>query len=115
MHERDLLAVALREGVDGAIQLHGKPIPRGRCCEVIRKELSPLVMPLSELPPGEMARIVFMTPKSHARLDRLASLGIIPGSRVRLHQKRPTCVIQIGETDVAIDLSVAGEIFVKRM
>jgi DtxR family Mn-dependent transcriptional regulator len=94
---------------------HGKPIPRGRCCEVFRKELSPLVMPLSDVSPGEMTRIVFITPKSHARLDKLASLGIVPGRRIRLHQKRPTCIIQIGETEIAIDGNVAQEIFVKRV
>lgn len=93
---------------------HGQPIPRGNCCAKFRKEMTPLVTPLSELTPGEMARIVFITPGSHARLDRLASLGIVPGSLIRLHQKRPTCVIKIGETDVAVDSSVADEIFVKR-
>jgi DtxR family transcriptional regulator, Mn-dependent transcriptional regulator len=94
---------------------HGKPIPRGACCEKFRTEMLPLVTPLTELSPGEAARIVFIAPKSHARLDRLASLGIVPGSRIRLHQKSPTCVIQVGETDVAIDATVAGEIFVKRI
>jgi DtxR family Mn-dependent transcriptional regulator len=94
---------------------HGKPIPRGKCCEKFRKDVPPLVTPLSELKPGDLARIVFIAPKSHARLDRLAALGIVPGSNVRLHQKRPTCIIRIGETDVALDSSVAGEIFVKRV
>lgn len=93
---------------------HGKPIPRGQCCERFRKEATPLVTPLSELNPGEMARIVFITPKSHARLDRLASLGIVPGSMIRLHQKHPTCVMRVGETDIAVDATVASEIFVKR-
>lgn len=94
---------------------HGKPIPRGECCDKFKKEMTPLVTPLVELLPGEMGRIVFITPKSHAILDRLASLGIVPGSDVRLHQKRPTCVVKIGETDIAIDSNVAREIFVKRV
>ena len=94
---------------------HGKPIPRGACCERFRKELTPLVTPIAELNPGDEARIVFITPRSHALLDRLASLGIVPGSRIRLHQKRPTCVIQIGETDIAIDAEVARQVFVKQI
>lgn len=94
---------------------HGKPIPQGPCCRKFRKEMTPLVTPLSDLRPGEVSEIVFIAPKSHARLDRLASLGIVPGSKIKLHQKRPTCVIKIGETDVAIDANVAGEIFVKRV
>jgi DtxR family Mn-dependent transcriptional regulator len=94
---------------------HGKPIPRGTCCEKFRKEVTPLVAPLSELYPGETARIVFITPKSHALLDRLTSFGIIPGGEIRLHQKNPTFVLQVGETDIAIDADVAREIFVKRI
>lgn len=94
---------------------HGKPIPRGECCEMFSKDVTPLVTALLDLKPGDIARIVFITPKSHAVLDRLTSLGITPGSDVRLHQKRPTCVIQVGETDIAIDANVAKEIFVKRV
>lgn len=94
---------------------HGKPIPRGACCERFRQELAPLVTPLVELNPGDEARIVFITPRTHALLDRLTSLGIIPGSRIRLHQKHPTCVIRIGETDIAIDAEVARQVFVKRL
>ncbi len=94
---------------------HGKPIPRGACCEKFRKDVTPLVTQLVELRPGEEARIVFMTPKSHALLDRLTSLGIVPGSEIRLHQKQPTCVVKVGETDIAIDCNVAKEIFVKRV
>jgi DtxR family Mn-dependent transcriptional regulator len=93
---------------------HGKPIPRGECCEKFKKDLTPLVVPLSELNSGETARIVFIIPKSHARLDRLGSLGIVPGNHVRLHQKRPTFVLRVSETDIAIDSDIAGEIFVKR-
>ena len=94
---------------------HGKPIPQGECCEKFRREITPLITPLSELQPGDEARIVFIAAKSHARLDRLASLGIIPGIEVRLHQKHPTCMIRVGETDIAIDANVAGEIFVKKV
>lgn len=94
---------------------HGKPIPRGECCDRLKKEMTPMVTPLVELRPGETGRIVFITPKSHAILDRLASLGIVPGSSIKLHQKKPTCVVKIAETDIAIDSNVAKEIFVKRV
>ena len=94
---------------------HGKPIPRGDCCEKFKRELIPLVIPLNDLVPGETVRIVFITPKTHARLDRLGALGIVPGSTIRLHQKLPTFVLEIGETDVAIDPEIAHEIFVRRL
>ena len=94
---------------------HGKPIPRGECCNMFKKEMTPLVTPLVELRPGETGRIMFITPKSQAILDRLASLGIVPGSSIKLRQKRPTCVVKVAETDIAIDSNVAKEIFVKRV
>jgi DtxR family Mn-dependent transcriptional regulator len=94
---------------------HGKPIPRGECCAKFRRELSPLVLPLTELEVGSQAKIVFITPKSHATLDRLGSMGIIPGSSLRLHQKRPAFVIRVGETDLAIDEEIARQIYVKRL
>lgn len=93
---------------------HGKPIPRGECCQKFKKQMTPLVTPLTELNAGETCRIVFITPKTHARLDRLGSLGIVPGGQIKLHQKKPTYVLRVGETDVALDSDVAREIFVRR-
>lgn len=93
---------------------HGEPIPRGECCRKFSKEVKPLVLNVAELMPGEKGRIVFMTPKHHDRLDRLSSLGLVPGSVIKLCQKQPTYVLEIGETTIAIDHDIAKEIFVKK-
>ena len=93
---------------------HGRPIPRGPCCARFQREVKPLVMPLSEAEIGQEVRIVFIAPSSHARLDRLSVLGITPGSVLRLHQKLPAYVIQVGETDLALDKEIAAEIYVKK-
>ncbi|MFA5072748.1 MAG: metal-dependent transcriptional regulator [Nitrospirota bacterium] len=93
----------------------GKPIPRGKCCSLFKQEIRPLVIPLADLMPGEQAKIVFITPESHSRLDRLSAMGILPGSVLKLHQKRPSYVIQFGETMVAVDKSITREIFVKKI
>ncbi len=93
----------------------GKPIPRGKCCTMFRQEMKPLVGPLADLLPGEEAKIVFITPGSHSRLDRLAAMGVVPGSLVKLHQKRPSYVIQLGETMIAVDKDITKEIFVKKI
>jgi DtxR family Mn-dependent transcriptional regulator len=95
--------------------IHGKPIPRGECCAKFKKEMKPLVTPLDELGLGEEGRIVFIAPKSHQRLDRLSTLGIVPGSIVRMHQKNPSHVLQIGETTLALDRDIVKDIYVKRM
>ena len=94
--------------------IHGKPIPRGECCAKFKKEMKPLVIPLDELGLGEEGRIVFIAPKSHQRLDRLSTLGIVPGSTVRMHQKNPSHVLQIGETTLALDREIVKDIYVKK-
>jgi DtxR family Mn-dependent transcriptional regulator len=95
--------------------IHGKPIPRGECCAKFKKEMKPLVIPLEELGLGEEGRIVFIAPKSHQRLDRLSTLGIVPGSVLRMHQKNPSYVLQIGETTLALDRDIVKNIYVKRV
>jgi DtxR family Mn-dependent transcriptional regulator len=93
---------------------HGLQIPRGECCEATHKTIEPLVKSLKELEVGESGRIIFVLSKSHARLDRLSTMGIVPGSVVRLHQKSPAFVIEIGETTLALDPDIVGEIYVKK-
>lgn len=95
--------------------IHGKPIPRGECCAKFKREMKPLVTPLEELGLGEEGRIVFIVPKSHQRLDRLSTLGLIPGSIVRMHQKNPSHVLQIGETSLALDRDIVRDIYVKKV
>jgi len=93
---------------------HGRPIPRGGCCDRIRTEIQPMVTRLSDAALGDIVRIVFITPKSRKRLEKLSSLGIVPGSRLRLLQRNPSYVLQIGETTVAVDRDITDEIYVKR-
>ncbi len=94
--------------------IHGKPIPRGECCAKFKREVKPLVIPLDELGLGEEGRIVFIAPRSHQRLDRLSALGMVPGSMLRMHQKNPSYVLQIGETTLALDGEVVRDIYVKK-
>jgi DtxR family Mn-dependent transcriptional regulator len=93
---------------------HGRPIPRGECCDKIRTEIKPLVTRLSDAVLSEEIRIVFITPKSRKRLEKLSALGIVPGSRIRLLQRNPSFVMEIGETTVAVDKEITDEIYVKR-
>ena len=94
---------------------HGKPIPRGPCCARFKKEMEPLVRPLADLKLGEEGRVVFIVPKFRSRLERLSGLGLIPGSVVRLAQKRPSFILEIGETTLALDEEIVREIYVKKV
>ncbi len=94
---------------------HGRAIPRGPCCQEFKKEMEPFVIPLSEARITSQYRIVFMTPQSHMRLDRLAVLGILPGSNIWIHQKRPSYVVRVGQTDIAMDPDIVRDIYVKKI
>ncbi len=94
---------------------HGKAIPPGECCAKFRTEIKPLVVPLTHLEIGQRARIAFIAPRYHARLDKLSSLGILPGNTIKLHQIRPSFVIEVDETTVAVEKEIAEEIFVRRV
>ncbi len=93
---------------------HGKPIPKGECCKKYRIEVTPVVTRLSESEVGSVVRIVFIIPSEAARIGRLSSIGIVPGSTIKLIQKTPSCVIQIDETTIALDPDIAKEILVKK-
>ncbi|MCF6148805.1 MAG: metal-dependent transcriptional regulator [Candidatus Kuenenia sp.] len=93
---------------------HGKPIPPGDCCEKANKEIRPVVFPLTELQPGNYAKISYIVTKFHSRMDRLSSMGLLPGVKIHLHQKYPTYVIQMGQTQIAIDSTVARDIYVRQ-
>jgi len=92
---------------------HGKPIPPGDCCGAFRRTVRPLVTGLTSFELGARGRIVFIAPRFHDRMDRLAALGVIPGSEIRLHQRSPAFVIEVGETTIALDPEIAAEIYVK--
>ena len=94
---------------------HGRPIPPGPCCAKFSLEVKAFVIPLTEAGVADPYRIVFITPRSGMRLTRLAVLGILPGSEIRVCQKKPAYVLQIGETEVALDDEVVKDIFVKRV
>jgi DtxR family Mn-dependent transcriptional regulator len=94
---------------------HGKPIPKGECCKKYKVEVTPVVSRLADFEVGSKGRIVFIIPSEAARLGRLSSIGIAPGSTIKLLQKMPSCVIQIDETTLAVDPDIAKEILVKKI
>jgi DtxR family transcriptional regulator, Mn-dependent transcriptional regulator len=94
---------------------HGKPIPQGPCCRKLTREIKPLIRPLNDLSLGQEGRVVFISTRVKDRLEPLSSFGVIPGIVVQLKQRRPSYIIQIGETAIALDESIVREIFVKAL
>ncbi len=94
---------------------HEMAIPRGTCCATFKRNLGPLIRPVIDLKIGDFGKISFMSPKTHFRFDRLMMFGITPGTIVKLHQKKPSIVLQVGETDLALDYDIAKNIYVKQV
>lgn len=92
---------------------HGMAIPQGSCCAKFERKVDPLITRLFDLPIASSGKIVFIAPKSPTRLNRLATLGVIPGTEVRLLQRRPSIVISCGETSIALEEEIAYEIYVR--
>lgn len=72
--------------------------------------------PLDQLQRGDRATVVELTSAQHQiELNRLLSMGLVPGSRIELVQRFPTFVVQVGETQLAFDESIAAGIFVRSL
>lgn len=72
-------------------------------------------IPLPELNEGESSEVVCLNCKHASRRSAFAVYGLVPGSRVVLQQKRPSYVIRLGETDLALDIDIANTILVRRV
>jgi len=92
---------------------HGKPIPRGECCRRFSTKVRPLIVPLTEVAPGQHVSITYISAAEAGVLDRLGSLGVVPGVACRLRRKRPAAVLQLGETLVALDRDLMRHVFVR--
>ncbi len=93
---------------------HGKPIPPGLCCSEKRTRVESLICSLDEFDAGEEGIIAYISTRDHARLDQVTSMGLFPGTLVKVHQKQPALVILYEETTLAIDREIGQEIHVWR-
>jgi DtxR family Mn-dependent transcriptional regulator len=94
---------------------HGKPIPQGDCCRVFTRQVEPLITRLVDIPIGTSGNVVFIAPKSVQRLNRLAAFGVVPGSQIRLIEKKPSVIFACGQTSIAVEEEIGREIYVKRI
>ncbi|MHA1129812.1 MAG: metal-dependent transcriptional regulator [Candidatus Helarchaeota archaeon] len=97
---------------------HGYKIPPGACCKRGATTVSSIIVPVTELDIGESGTIAYIASENNREMDKLLAFGILPGNRVKLHQKMPLngpIVIQIDETQVALEKSIAEKIAVRRL
>ena len=73
------------------------------------------MLTLGDLQEGESVELVCLNSEHASRRNSLAVYGLVPGCRLTLLQKRPSFVIRVGETELALEDSIAREICVKRV
>ncbi len=68
---------------------------------------------LLKMVPGTLGRIARIHSSQESRLARLSSLGIVPGSSIRLCRRRPAAIVEVGETTLALGKDLAESIYVE--
>lgn len=76
-------------------------------------EAPSLTRRLSEMRPGQSGTVVSIDARKAARLDRLSTLGVVPGSQVTLVQRQPAYVLRAGFTELSLEREVADEIVIE--
>jgi DtxR family Mn-dependent transcriptional regulator len=92
---------------------HGRPIPPGDCCATVTRRVAPLICRLVDLAPGQRGRVVLVAPRHRERLDQLSDLGITPGAVLTLRQHRPSLVLEVDRTLLAVEEEVAQGIYLR--
>ncbi|OGD53174.1 hypothetical protein A3K80_04575 [Candidatus Bathyarchaeota archaeon RBG_13_38_9] len=112
----------LRRGVDDNICVllghprlcpHGKPIPRGKCCLDEIHQTPGIISKLSGMIAGQEGDVAHLQTKDSKKLQRMISMGILPGTRIKMIQTFPTYVFQLELSQVAVDKEIADEIYLR--
>lgn len=61
----------------------------------------PLASRLFRTGTGEQADAAFLTSSFGKGFDRLTAFGMHHGAGLALHQRKPSCVVRLGETELA--------------
>lgn len=93
---------------------HGRPIPSGRCCRQRKGQATSAITPLSEMKKGEHGTIAYLSSNQAEVVQKLMALGALPGSPVTMLQTFPSLLFQVGQTQIAVDTSLASDIYVRR-
>ena len=92
---------------------HGRPIPPGGCCSALSRSVSSLICRLADLVPGERGKVVLVAPGRHDRWEQLADLGITPGAVLFLRQRKPSLVVEVDSTVLALEDEIARKIYLR--
>ena len=72
-----------------------------------------MTVPLTRLRIGQTGCIMAIRSARPAYVRKLQSLTVLPGCRIRVCRLEPVIVIQVGETELAMDHQAGQEILVR--
>jgi DtxR family Mn-dependent transcriptional regulator len=90
---------------------HGSPIPEGDCCKRAENSVKTFVKSLDTLEVGDEIRISFIRKDDPVLIGKLVSFGVSPGKKIKIRQKFPAYVIQIENTQIALEQDIAAGIY----
>lgn len=90
---------------------HGSPIPEGDCCRRSERSVESFVKPLNEMEIGDSVRISFIRKDDPVLIGKLVSFGVSPGKTLKIRQKFPAYVIQIENSQIALEQDIAADIY----
>lgn len=94
---------------------HGNHIPPGKCCETARRTGVLGVVALTELKAGESGEIAYYSTSDQKKMQKLMSMGVLPGNRLDLKRTFPSLIFRVGHSEFAVDEDLAREIFVRKL
>jgi len=92
---------------------HGEQIPEGKCCKQSKWLIESTVRPLLNIKKGQTGKVAYIHSINDKKIQKLISMGVLPGLEVKLKQKQPSIVFNIGYSEFAIDEEIAKDIYVK--
>lgn len=93
---------------------HGKNIPPGECCMRGEEEVERAVFSLYDLNPGDEGKVSYILMGEGEEMMKIINLGLTPGKKIRLIRKFPSYILQVGNTQLALDDELAKKIYVLR-
>ena len=94
---------------------HGSPILPGECCKNKSDKINRVIFKLSELKHGENAIVSYMLTQKHPFLQKLMSLGLVPGISITLHSTFPAFIVEFDQTQLAVETEIAESIYVRKV
>ena len=93
---------------------HGKRIPTGECCREARHHGTVGVVAMTELKAGESGEIAYLATEDEKKMQKLMSMGVLPGSDLRVTRTFPSYIFKVGHSEFAVDTEMAREIFIRK-